>query len=70
LSGKIEGQPSPADEIGGSSNPSSFLFIKETAERLFGAVPAVLFAAYAGFLFGVLSGTRGGKTGILPLCSQ
>jgi hypothetical protein len=53
LSGKIEGQPSPADEIGGSSNPSSFLFIKETAERLFGmaqAVPVVLFLAYAGFI--------------------
>jgi hypothetical protein len=52
LTGRIDGQHSPADEMSGSSNPSSFLFLKDAGERLFGAVPAVpavLFAAYAGF---------------------
>ncbi len=53
LRGKIEGQPSPSDEIGGSSNPSSFLFIREIGERFLGTdqtFPLAVFIIYAAFI--------------------
>ena len=53
LTGRIDAQHSPTDEIGGSSNPSSFLFIVEMTKNLFGtarAFPVVLFFVFAAFI--------------------